>query len=286
MKFIDVITKQEIDTNDYLESFVDEYSGEIKPETKVLNKNIRRKWFHSVFPQALIKKTVETTSLFDLVGDKLTDLLAGRSVEEIQQLQNVGKSAKAFVEVYIDGKLAAQACALRKASVNDDGTTWEYYTEAAQNAALDKCLIELEFVVPEETAKSPKVCEEHTEANAAKKVVPKDTSPKVVTTVTEAQKAIADIEALVESDKAVADDVPFDKSTPVEEILKHLNAADARAYVFTCNGKFKGKTVGEVYESDKDSSGFSKTLNWFANRFVGKDNILVASCIRVNNPKN
>lgn len=299
MKFTDVKTNTEINTNDYLESFVDEYTGEVISDKRVLNKRIRKLWFRSENPTALIKKEVKTTSTFELLGERLAEVLAGRTVEEINFLSAVGKSALAHVSIYIDGKNVAEDFALRRIEIREDGNNWDYYTEAAINAAIDRCLIEMGYVVPEEIEKAPKLgtgTEDFFDTAAAKTSEKKTASKapkKAVNTVTEAQKAVADIEALVEAEDAPqkvtpeqetnVDDTPFDKSTPVEEIMKHLTPANARAYVFTCNGKWKGKTVGEAYESDKDKNGFSKTLNWFAGHFVGKDNILVAACKIVNN---
>ena len=295
MKFTDSITKTTYDTNDYLESFVDEYTGEILPNRKVLNKRVRKLWFRSVYPAAIIKQQVTNTSALDKVAEKLADHI---TAEELMKLVNLDKSALAYIQIYVDGKFLAENYALRRVQVSEDGSSnFEYYTEAALNAALDRCLIDLGFVVPEEIEKAPKLGTGTDDFSDVAKTSEKKTASKApkkaVNTVTEAQKAVADIEALVETEDAPqkvtpeqetnVDDTPFDKSTPVEEIMKHLTPANARAYVFTCNGKWKGKTVGEAYESDKDKNGFSKTLNWFAGHFVGKDNILVAACKIVNN---
>lgn len=55
MKFI--INNVSYDTNNYLTSFVDENTGEVHPENKVLNRSVRLLWFRSVYPQAkLLKK--------------------------------------------------------------------------------------------------------------------------------------------------------------------------------------------------------------------------------------
>lgn len=296
MLFKDIKTNTEINTNDYLESFVDEYTGEIIPDKRVLNKRIRRMWFRSEYPNALIKKEVEVTSTFDKLGEHLADVLAGRTADEIRQLATVGKSALAYVQIFNDGKLIAEDHALRRIEVREDGSSWEFYTEAAINAAIERCLIDLGFVVPEEIEKAPipNSSDADTPSAENKPAKPKakvsKSTKKTVDTVTEAQKAIADIEVLVdesgnEIDVTTTEDFVYDKKTPVEEIMKHLSPADARATVFTCNGKWKGKTVGEAYESDKDNKGFSKTLNWFAGHFEGKDNILVAACRIVNSNK-
>ena len=72
----------------------------------------------------------------------------------------------------------------------------------------------------------------------------------------------------------------YDKTTPVDEIMKTMDAATARTIVFE-NGKYKGQTVGSVYESTKDNNGFSGKLKWFADNYR-TNNILVAACIIVN----
>lgn len=72
----------------------------------------------------------------------------------------------------------------------------------------------------------------------------------------------------------------YDRTTPVDEILKVMDAATARTVVFE-NGRYRGKTVGEVYESTKDANGFSSKLGWFADNYR-TNNILVAACIIVN----
>ena len=110
------------------------------------------------------------------------------------------------------------------------------------------------------------------------------------------QQAIADIEALIDSEGGKERPQPsvpsYDKTTPVDEIMKTMDAATARTIVFE-NGKYKGQTVGAVYESTKDNNGFSSKestkdnngfsgkLKWFADNYR-TNNILVAACIIVN----
>ena len=134
---------------------------------------------------------------------------------------------------------------------------------AAISAAVDRCLIDLGFVVAEELEKAPSV-------NPTPDVLPQ-------------QQAIADIEQLIESDEEANAPVAapsYDRTTPVDEILKVMDAATARTVVFE-NGRYRGKTVGEVYESTKDANGFSGKLGWFADNYR-TNNILVAACIIVN----
>ena len=129
------------------------------------------------------------------------------------------------------------------------------------NSAVDRCLIDLGFVVPEELEKSP--------VSGA----PSNPSPS--------QQAIADIEKMIDDNENPPSTPSYNKTTPVDEILKVMDAATARRVVFE-NGKYKGKTVGEVYETTKDNKGFSGKLRWFADNYRS-NNILVAACLIVNN---
>lgn len=44
MEFINLYTKQTINTDDYLVTFVDEFTGEVKENRRVLDKRIRKLW--------------------------------------------------------------------------------------------------------------------------------------------------------------------------------------------------------------------------------------------------
>lgn len=289
MKFTCPLTEKVYDTNNYLNTFVDEYTGEIIPNKRVLDRRIRKLWFRSVFPNAIIKHKVEITSMLDKVLDKITNVTA-EQLDTIREIAKEGKAALAYVEIVDNGDIIAENYALRRATTdggNSDGNkneSFEYYTEAALNAALERALIDLGFVVSEEIEIAP-----NPDSGDGKKTQSKgykNTPKKVINSLTDAQKAIVDIETLVDSGNAEVTDAAsgpcYDKGTPVEEIIKIMSETDARAYVFTCNGKYKGKTVGEVYEADKDNNGHSNTLSWFAGKFINKDNILVAACKIVN----
>ena len=66
MKF--TINNVSYDTNNYLTSFVDENTGEVHPENKVLNRSVRLLWFRSVYPQArIIKETVNSGMTIDVL---------------------------------------------------------------------------------------------------------------------------------------------------------------------------------------------------------------------------
>lgn len=286
MKFTSPLTETVYDTSNYLNTFVDEYTGEIIPNRRVLDRRIRKLWFRSVFPNAIIKHKVEITSMLDKVLDKITNITA-EQLDIIREIAKEGKAALAYVEIVDNGDIIAENYALRRATTDGDkggdnkNGSFEYYTEAALNAALERALIDLGFVVPEEIELAPM----QPDKGEPKKTLSKGIK-KSINTLTDAQKAIVNIESLVDSGDTEVTDTSsgpcYDKGTPVEEIMKMMSETDARAYVFTCNGKYKGKTVGEVYEADKDNKGHSNTLSWFAGKFINKDNILVAACKIIN----
>ena len=246
MQFTSIYTNQPINTDDYLACFVDEYTGEVKEDRRVLEKRVRKLWFRSTMPKAVIHSDVKL------------------SCQQLNAEATPEPSALAYVQILDEsGAVLAENWSLRKAITVGSETPFEYYTEAAVNSAVDRCLIDLGFVVPEELEKSPV------------SGVPSNPLPQ--------QQAIADIEQMIDDGD---DNVnppsasSYDKTTPVDEILKVMDAATARRVVFE-NGKYKGKTVGEVYETTKDNKGFSGKLRWFADNYRS-NNILVAACLIVN----
>ena len=249
MQFTSIYTNQPINTDDYLACFVDEYTGEVKEDRRVLEKRVRKLWFRSTMPKAVINSDVRL------------------SCQQLNAETPPEPSALAYVQILDEsGALLAENWSLRKAITVGSETPFEYYTEAAVNSAVDRCLIDLGFVVPEELEKSP---------------VPAQPSQQQQAIADIEQQAIADIEALIDSEGGKERFVPsYDKTTPVDEILKTMDAATARTIVFE-NGKYKGQTVGSVYESTKDNNGFSGKLKWFADNYR-TNNILVAACIIVN----
>ena len=76
------------------------------------------------------------------------------------------------------------------------------------------------------------------------------------------------------------DPLPFDINAPVIEV-KDADYALWYRDVTEEPAKYKGKTVGEVYETTKDNQGFSSKLRWFADNYRS-NNILVAACLIVN----
>lgn len=254
----------DIDTAKYISSFVDENTGEIVENRKVLDKQIRLLWFRSEYPKAVFKKSVEAISN----ADNLT--------EENNAVTN-NKAALAKTEIYDGDKLIAQNYAMR---YEDKEKKFTYYVEAALNASTDRAICDLGFICPEELSVPCPVPVGQFETE----------NP-----VNESSKAISEIAELVSEDDTIPVNsepyVPpqqnqpcYDTHTPVDDIIKVMSKGEARAYVIKC-GKLAGKTVGEVFESDKDSNGFSRKLDFFVNKYSGSDNILRAACAIVNRNK-
>lgn len=246
MQFVSLYTNQTINTDDYLACFVDEYTGEVKDDRRVLDKRVRKLWFRSSMPKAVIHTDVKV------------------SCQQMTTENASVPSALAYVQVLDEnGGVLAENWSHRQAVSFEGEKPFAYYTEAAINSAVDRCLIDLGFVVPEELEKTPAIG------------ATSNPSPQ--------QQAIADIEQMIDdgNDSVNPPLAPsYDKTTPVDEILKVMDAATARRVVFE-NGKYKGKTVGEVYETTKDNQGFSSKLRWFADNYRS-NNILVAACLIVN----
>lgn len=246
MQFVSIYTNQTIKTDDFLACLVDEYTGEVKEDRRVLDKRVRKLWFRSSMPKAVIHTDVKV------------------SCQQTNAESASVPSALAYVQVLDEnGGVLAENWSQRQAVSFEGEKPFTYYTEAAINSAVDRCLIDLGFVVPEELEKSP--------VNGT----PSNPLPQ--------QQAIADIEQMIDDgdDSVNPPSAPsYDKTTPVDEILKVMDAAAARRVVFE-NGKYKGKTVGEVYETTKDNKGFSGKLMWFADNYRS-NNILVAACLIVN----
>lgn len=270
---------ENINLSEHLCVFVNEYTGEVDANRKVLDKRVRKAWFRSEYPDAVIKTKVEVTSAFDKVmqllqsstsvdGDTLLKLMESGMV-------NVGRQCLATAEIYNGEKLLAVQHSLRVRTVDDK--PFEYFTEAAINSAVDRCLIDLGFVIAGEYVNSTN---------------PNPVSVPQPTTQSRATQALANAEMMIENSAPnPASSAPsqqhiapvYDKSTPVEEILKVMDKSTARSVVFG-SGTYKGKTVGEVYETTRDKNGFSGKLEWFAKKYK-YDNVLVAACIIVNGNK-
>lgn len=63
----------------------------------------------------------------------------------------------------------------------------------------------------------------------------------------------------------------LDESMPVEELVKLMTYEQATKVVITGNGKFKGKTMGQVAVETP------KNLNWFAQNYSGRNNLIPAA---------
>lgn len=265
----------EFNTKDYISSFVDENTGQIIEDRKVLNKSVRILWFRSVYPEARIEKEI---------------ILSGSTLECLGRLPENTPSLPENVWEYVSKLLnRGVACAVAKASVYKDTESekplavdyavrfaekgFTYNNEAALNAAADRAICSCGFICPEEITVMPE--------NASADDCSAAAEPS------EQAKAIAAIENLIDEDPS-SDDKPvmpnektYDKATPVKDILRIMTQEQAEEYVFP-TGKYKGKTVKCVWNDTKDNGGHSSTLEWFANEYKGKDNILRAACTKVN----
>lgn len=65
--------------------------------------------------------------------------------------------------------------------------------------------------------------------------------------------------------------MPLDKNLPVEELVKQMTYEQAIQVVIGGNGKFKGKTMGQVATESPQS------LDWFARQYSGNDHLLPAA---------
>ncbi|EOS38329.1 hypothetical protein C808_02530 [Lachnospiraceae bacterium M18-1] len=63
----------------------------------------------------------------------------------------------------------------------------------------------------------------------------------------------------------------LDESMPVEELVKLMTYEQATKVVITGNGKFKGKTMGQVAVETPTN------LNWFAQSYSGRNNLIPAA---------
>lgn len=297
MKFKGKITGSEFNTNDYLSQFVDEFTGEIKPQLKVLDKRVRKHWFVSSekSDKLVCKVTINRSSLLDQLPESVLLKLAETSDTETftSFISNAFSEVTVTAHVQIIDRENHDAVIAENYATRKSRGEFQYITEAAINAALDRCLVDLGYVVPEEIEKAP-----NTDGQSTSAPIPNGHLGKKVNAVeqnhnvTASQKAIADIEALVDSESDNPKETTpmpssagkYDQQTPVEEIMANMSTAEARSYTFAF-GKYKGMTVGEVYEQDKDRRGYSSSLNWFAQRLQGKDNILVAAIMTLNKNK-
>ena len=126
MQFTSIYTNQPINTDDYLACFVDEYTGEVKEDRRVLEKRVRKLWFRSTMPKAVIHSDVKL------------------SCQQLNAETPPEPSALAYVQILDEsGAVLAENWSLRKAITAGSETPCEYYTEAAVNSAVDRCLIDL-----------------------------------------------------------------------------------------------------------------------------------------------
>lgn len=254
MKFI--INNVSYDTNNYLTSFVDENTGEVHPENKVLNRSVRLLWFRSVYPQArIIKETVNSGMTIDVLK-AMPEYNANIPDDVFKYYERLASrgccTAIAKASIYLDSYAKEPAVVDYAVRYAEKG--FSYNNEAALNAAADRAICSLGFIVPEEiTVGNMQTVIPEGDADTPK--APKEN---------------------IQSNVAV-----YDIATPVDEIINSMSEEDARAYIIP-TGKYANRTVGEVYEETKDKDGHSPTIGWFAEKYSGKNNILKAACIIVN----
>ena len=265
---------------DALECFVNEYTGEIDPNRRVLDKRVREAWFRSVYPEARIEAKVEVTSCLDRLvrsGLNLSALPLDEAVlNKLAALDNGGRQCLATVRIYDGDKVIAEEHSLRVRYAVSDAKPFEYYTEAAINSAKNRALIDLGFVIaeeyvsestPEEEPKPEQSAEPPKKRGRKKKEQELDEFSEMLDETPEPAKQQTN--PIVKPEP----EFTYDKKTPVEEIMKHMSEKEARAYVIKGSGAFAGRTVGELVETDPGRA------EWFG--YSGKyafDNILIAAC--------
>lgn len=272
---------EKITLNEGLVVFVNEYTGEVDPNRRVLDKRVREAWFRSVYPDARIEASVEVSSCLDRMvkaGLNLSALPLDEAVlNKLAALDNGGRQCLATVRIYDGDKVIAEEHSLRVRYAVSDAKPFEYYTEAAINSALNRALIDLGFVIAEEYVSSSqptvKPAEETTEGPTE--------AQKVIAAATEEDfNNIFDESEPEQSEKEQKKpEFAYDKKTPVEEILPNMTAEEARRYVIGGRGAYAGRTVGELFAENPDRA------KWFASGKYSGDNILVAACTILINQK-
>lgn len=297
MKF--TINTTTYDTNDYLSSFVDEYTGEVHPEKKVLNRNVRLLWFRSVYPQArIIKETISSGMAGDVLK-AMPEYVENMPDEVFDYYKRLSSraccAAVAKASIYLDN--SAKKPIVVDYAVRYAEKGFSYNNEAALNAAADRAICSLGFIVPEEIT----VGNMSPEENSAE--ITKATVGAVINQIDnevmkkadkpnqkkQAAAKKADIVDLVDEEEVKpqpvkpepVNNVVYDIATPVEDIVNAMSEEDARAFIIP-SGKYANRSVGEVFEQTKDKSGRSATIGWFAEKYNGKNNILKAACMIVN----
>lgn len=260
---------------DALECFVNEYTGEIDPNRRVLDKRVREAWFRSVYPEARIEAKVEVTSCLDRLvrsGLNLSALPLDEAVlNKLVAMDNGGRQCLATVRIYDGDKVIAEEHSLRVRYAVSDAKPFEYYTEAAINSAINRALIDLGFVIAGEYIPPKEESSEQPQPPQSKKRGRKEQELDEFSEMLDETPAPAKQQA--KPDAKPEPEFTYDKKTPVEEIMKHMSEKEARAYVIKGSGAFAGRTVGELVETDPGRA------EWFG--YSGKyafDNILIAAC--------
>lgn len=266
---------EKIVLNDALESYINEYTGEIDPNRRVLDKSVRKQWFRSVYPEARIEAKVEVTSCLDRVvksGLNLSALPLDEAVlNKLVAMDNGGRQCLATVRILDGDKVLAAEPSLRVRFTVSDAKPFEYYTEAAINSAINRALIDLGFVIAGEYIPPKEELSEQPQPPQSKKRGRK--KPELDEFSEMLDESSAPAEQQTKPKVKPEPEFTYDKKTPVEEIMKHMSEKEARAYVIKGSGAFAGRTVGELVETDPGRA------EWFG--YSGKyafDNILIAAC--------
>ena len=301
MKF--TINNVSYDTNNYLTSFVDENTGEVHPENKALNRSVRLLWFRSVYPQArIIKETVNSGMTIDVLK-AMPEYNANIPDDVFKYYERLASrgccTAIAKASIYLDSYAKEPAVVDYAVRYAEKG--FSYNNEAALNAAADRAICSLGFIVPEEITvgnMQTVIPEGGNNADTPKQESVGSVINQIAQKVDKADYTSIDVEQLVDdssdNDKSQPISTPkapkeniqsnvavYDIATPVDEIINSMSEEDARAYIIP-TGKYANRTVGEVYEETKDKDDHSPTIGWFAEKYSGKNNILKAACIIVN----
>ena len=118
--------------------FIRHWEKSDKDDRRVLDKRVRKLWFRSSMPKAVIHTDVKV------------------SCQQMTTENASVPSALAYVQVLDEnGGVVAENWSHRQAVSFEGEKPFAYYTEAAINSAVDRCLIDLGFVVPEELEKTP-----------------------------------------------------------------------------------------------------------------------------------
>ena len=225
MKF--TINNVSYDTNNYLTSFVDENTGEVHPENKVLNRSVRLLWFRSVYPQArIIKETVNSGMTIDVLK-AMPEYNANIPDDVFKYYERLASrgccTAIAKASIYLDSYAKEPAVVDYAVRYAEKG--FSYNNEAALNAAADRAICSLGFIVPEEIT-----------VGNMQTVIPADIPKQesvgsVINQI--AQKVDKADYTSIDVEKLVDDSSDNDKSQPISAPKENIQSNVAVYYIAT-----------------------------------------------------